>query len=410
MILNYIWIGLILLSVIVAFVQCFLYGHTEVFNTLLDSTFGSARSGFEISIGLTGVLSLWMGIMKVGERAGVVQTLSRGVTPFFSRIFPDIPKGHPVFGTMLMNFSANMLGLDNAATPMGLQAMREMQELNSEKEQASNSMIMFVVLGASGLTLIPTTIMAYRAQLGAAYPADVFLPILISTYVATLVGLLSVCAVQRIRIWDKVVLGVLGGLTALVGLTMWAATRMNQTQLDRFSSTVAAVILIGVICWFVIQATVRKVNAYDAFIDGAKDGFKTAIGIVPYLIAILVAVGMFRACGAMEMLEHGVAYLFEAIGINPEMAGAVPTALMKPLSGSGARGMMLEAMTVYGADSLVGRLCCMLQGTTDTTFYVLAVYFGSVGIKQTRHAVACCLLADLAGVVAAFVIANVWFG
>lgn len=410
MILNYIWIALVLLAVLMGLLQCLMNGDTAIFSDILNSTFDSAKNGFEISLGLTGVLSLWMGIMKIGERGGVVGSLSRVVTPFFSRIFPDIPKGHPVYGTMLMNVAANMLGLDNAATPMGLKAMGELQEMNGDKTKASNAMIMFVVLGASGLTLIPTTIMAYRAQLGAANPADVFLPILIATYMATLAGLLSVCVAQRIRLTDPVVWGTLVGLTGLVVAMVYGATRLSSSQLAHLSSAVAAILLLGVICWFVIQAMVRKVNVYDAFIDGAKGGFQTAVGIIPYLIAILVAVGMFRASGAMGLMEHGLAKLFALMGINPELSAAVPTALMKPLSGSGARGLMLEAMTTYGADSLVGRLCCMLQGTTDTTFYVLAVYFGSVGIKDTRHAVVCCLLADLAGVVTAFVLANLWFG
>lgn len=410
MILNYIWIGLVLLAILMGVVQCFCYGQTDIFSEILNSTFGSAKNGFEISLGLTGVLSLWMGIMKIGERGGVVGTLSKGVAPFFNRIFPEVPQGHPVYGSMLMNVAANMLGLDNAATPMGLKAMSELQELNTDKNRASNAMIMFVVLGASGLTLVPTTIMAYRAQLGAANPADIFLPILIATYAATLVGLLCCCAWQKIKIWDPVVLSVLVGLTGLVGLIVWGANRLPQETLTQVSSTAAAVILLGIITWFILQAMVRKVNVYDAFIDGAKDGFKTAVGIIPYLIAILVAVGMFRASGAMDLLEKGLAWMFGVCGINPDMAAAVPTALMKPLSGSGARGLMLEAMTTHGADSLVGRLCCILQGTTDTTFYVLAVYFGSVGIKDTRHAVACCLLADLAGAVAAFVVAGVFFG
>lgn len=410
MILNYIWIALVLLAVLMGLLHCLTSGDTAIFSDILNSTFDSAKNGFEISLGLTGVLSLWMGIMKIGERGGVVGSLSRVVTPFFSRIFPDIPKGHPVYGTMLMNVAANMLGLDNAATPMGLKAMGELQEMNGDKTKASNAMIMFVVLGASGLTLIPTTIMAYRAQMGAANPADVFLPILIATYMATLAGLLSVCVAQRIRLTDPVVWGTLVGLTGLVVAMVYGATRLSSSQLAHLSSAVAAILLLGVICWFVIQAMVRKVNVYDAFIDGAKGGFQTAVGIIPYLIAILVAVGMFRASGAMGLMEHGLAKLFALMGINPELSAAVPTALMKPLSGSGARGLMLEAMTTYGADSLVGRLCCMLQGTTDTTFYVLAVYFGSVGIKDTRHAVVCCLLADLAGVVTAFVLANLWFG
>jgi spore maturation protein SpmA len=410
MILNYIWISLILLAVLMGIVQAVCYGNVDIFSTILNSTFDSAKTGFELSLGLTGVLALWMGIMRIGEQAGAVNTLGKAINPFFSRIFPQIPKGHPVFGSMLMNIAANMLGLDNAATPMGLKAMTELQELNEDKSKASNAMIMFVVLGASGLTLIPTTIMAYRAQLGAANPADVFLPILIATYAATLVGLLSVCMVQKIKLNDPVVLGTIVGLTALVGLMVWGATQLSPHALSVVSAAVAAILLLGVICWFIIQAMSRHINVYDAFIDGAKGGFQTAIGIVPYLIAILVAVGMFRASGAMNLLEQGLAYVFAACGINPDMAGAVPTALMKPLSGGGARGLMLEAMTIHGADSLVGRLCCILQGTTDTTFYVLAVYFGSVNIKDTRHAVACCLLADLAGVVTAFAIAPIFFG
>ncbi|MBR6017588.1 MAG: hypothetical protein IK073_03085 [Paludibacteraceae bacterium] len=409
MILNYIWIALILLAVLMGIVQAVCFGQVDIFSEILNATFENAKTGFELSLGLTGVLSLWMGIMKVGERAGAVNTISRGVAPFFSRIFPEIPKGHPVFGSMMMNIAANMLGLDNAATPMGLKAMGELQELNTDKQKASNAMIMFVVLGASGLTLVPTTIMAYRAQLGAANPADVFLPILIATYVATLVGLVCVCAAQRIRMKDPVVLATLIGLTALVALLVWGATLLSPAALGKVSAAIAAILLLGIICWFVLQAAVQKINVYDAFIDGAKGGFQTAISIIPYLIAILVAVGMFRASGAMGLLEQGLAWCFAQCGINPDMAGAVPTALMKPLSGGGARGLMLEAMTTHGADSLVGRLCCILQGTTDTTFYVLAVYFGSVGIKDTRHAVACCLLADLAGAVAAFVLAGIFF-
>ena len=410
MILNYIWIGLIILAIIMGIIQAACYGNVDIFSDILNSTFGNAKTGFELSLGLTGVLSLWMGIMKIGERAGAVNSLGKAINPFFCRIFPEIPKGHPVFGTMLMNISANMLGLDNAATPMGLKAMGELQELNKDKSKASNAMIMFVVLGASGLTLIPTTIMAYRAELGAANPADVFLPILIATYVATLVGFLCVCLAQKIRLSDPVVLGTVVGLTGLVGLLVWGATLLDPKTLSTVSAAAAAIILLGVICWFVIQAMVKKINVYDAFIDGAKDGFKTAVGIIPYLIAILVAVGMFRASGAMDLLEHGIAWCFAQCGINPDLAGAVPTALMKPLSGGGARGLMLEAMTAHGADSLVGRLCCILQGTTDTTFYVLAVYFGAVNIKDTRHAVACCLLADLAGAIAAFAIAPIFFG
>jgi spore maturation protein SpmA len=409
MILNYIWISLILLAIIIGLIQAIWMGNISIFSDILNSTFINAKTGFELSLGLAGILSLWMGIMKIGEKAGAVNTIGKGVAPFFTRIFPEIPKKHPVFGSMLMNISANMLGLDNAATPMGLKAMGELQELNKDKSSASNAMIMFVVLGASGLTLIPTTIMAYRAQLGAVNPADVFLPILIATYVATLAGLIAVCIKQKIRMTDPVVLSTIIGLTGLVGLLIWGASQLSPHTLSIVSAASAAIILLAIIAWFILQAMIKKINVYDAFIDGAKDGFKTAVGIIPYLIAILVAVGMFRACGAMELLENGLAWCFNMCGINPDLAGAVPTALMKPLSGSGARGLMLEAMTTHGVDSLVGRLCCILQGTTDTTFYVLAVYFGSVSIKNTRHAVACCLIADLAGIIAAFAIAAIFF-
>ena len=410
MVLNYIWIGLILLAVVMGCVQFFAFGESTIFTEILNSTFASAKNGFEISLGLTGILALWMGILNIGQQGGVVNTLSRGVAPFFRRIFPEIPNQHPVYGTMFMNFAANMLGLDNAATPMGLKAMAELQELNKDKSKASNAMIMFVVLGVSGLTIIPTTIMAYRSQMGAANPADVFLPLLIATYFSTLGGLLACCVVQKIKIWDKVVLSVLGVLTTLMIALLILAQRLPEQTLSNVSALIAATALLATICWFIIQASIRKVNVYEAFIEGAKDGFKIAIGIIPYLIAILVAVGMFRASGAMGLLENGLAYIFSLVGINPDMAAAVPTAIMKPLSGSGARGLMIEAMATHGADSLVGRLCCILQGTTDTTFYVLAVYFGSIGIKNTRHAVACCLISDLIGAIAAFVVAGIFFG
>lgn len=410
MVLNYIWIGLILLSIVMGCVQFFAFGQSDVFSLILNSTFSSAKTGFEISIGLTGVLALWMGILNIGEKGGVVSTLSKGVAPFFSRIFPEIPRKHPVYGTMLMNISANMLGLDNAATPMGLKAMSELQELNTDKQRASNSMIMFVVLGASGLTIIPTAIMAYRAQLGAANPADVFLPLMLATSFSTLAGLIACCVAQHIRIWDKVILGTIGGLVIVVGGLLFLAQKLPEETLNTVSSLVAALLLLGVICWFIIQAMVKRINVYDAFTDGAKDGFKTAVGIIPYLIAILLAVGMFRASGAMGLIEYGIGQCFAWFGLNPDMAAAVPTAIMKPLSGSGARGLMIETMTTYGADSLAGRLCCILQGTTDTTFYVLAVYFGSVGIKDTRHAVVCCLISDIVGIIAAFVVGNLFFG
>lgn len=410
MVLNYIWLGLVLIAVLLGLIQAVVTGDCSIFTEILNSTFDNARTGFELALGLTGVLTLWTGIMKIGEKGGVVHTLSRGVAPFFNRIFPEVPRNHPVFGTMLMNVSANILGLDNAATPMGLKAMSELQELNPDKTKASNAMIMFITLGASGLTIVPTSIMAYRAQLGAANPADVFLPILIATYVSTLAGLLSCCIIQKINLLDKVVLGTIVGLTALMGGLVAGASMLSQEKLTTLSAAFAAIFLLGIITWFIIQAMVKKVNVYDTFIDGAQEGFKTAVSLIPFMVAILVAVGMFRASGAMGLLEQGLGWCFAQCGINPDMAGAVPSALMKPLSGGGARGLMLEAMTAHGADSLVGRTCCVLQGTTDTTFYVLAVYFGSVGIKNTRHAVACCLLSDFCGIIAAFILAGIFFG
>lgn len=409
MILNYIWIALILVAVIVGLVQCFAFGQTDIFTEILNSTFSSAKSGFEISLGLTGVLALWMGIMKIGEKAGVINRFSRLVSPFFTRIFPELPKGHPAFGSMLMNISATMLGIDNAATPLGLQAMREMQETNPDKTRASNSMIMFLVLVTSGLTLVPVSIMTYRAQLGAANPADVFLPILLATYFAAMAGFLSVAIIQKIKLWDKVILGTLGGLTAFVALIIWGAMLLPQEKVATLSGIIAAVLLLGVIVWFLVAGAVKKINVYDAFIDGAKDGFKTAVGIIPYLIAILVAVGMFRAAGAMDFLVRGTGWLFALCGLNTDFVPALPTALMRPLSGSGARGLMVDAMMQYGADSFVGRLVSILQGSTDTTFYILAVYFGSVNIKNTRYAVVCGLIADFFGILAAILLGYLFF-
>lgn len=409
MILNYIWIALIFIAVLVGIIQFAFFGQTDIFNQILNSTFDSAKSGFEISIGLTGALSLWLGIMKIGEKGGVVQAFSRVVAPFFTRIFPEVPKGHPAFGSMFMNISANMLGLDNAATPMGLKAMQQLQELNPQKERATNAMIMFLVLNTSGLTLVPVSIMVYRAQLGAANPADVFLPILLATYFSTLAGLISVCIAQKINMFNKVIIGVIGGMTAIIGLLLWGASLLPQDKLTTYSTVFASVLLLTVIVVFIIAAMRHKINVYDAFIEGAKDGFKTAIGIIPYLIAILVAVGMFRASGAMDLLVNGLGALFALIGLNTDFVPALPTALMKPLSGSGARGLMVDSMTQYGADSFVGRLVSILQGATDTTFYILAVYFGYVGIKDSRYAVVCGLIADLAGIIAAILIAYLFF-
>lgn len=409
MILNYIWIGLILIAVVVGIVQFAVFGQNEVFTEILNSTFSSAKSGFEISLGLTGVLALWMGMMKIGERGGVINQFSRVVSPFFTRIFPELPKGHPAFGSMLMNISATMLGIDNAATPLGLQAMKELQESNPDKTKASNSMIMFLVLVTSGLTLVPVSIMTYRAQLGAANPADVFLPILLATYFAAMAGLISVAIAQKINLLDKVVLGTLGGITVFVGLIIWGALSLPQETVSKWSAILAAVLLLAVIVWFVVAGMVRKINVYDAFIEGAKDGFKVAVGIIPYLIAILVAVGMFRASGAMNLLVSGMAWFFALCGLNTDFVPALPTALMRPLSGSGARGLMVDAMMQYGADSFVGRLVSIVQGSTDTTFYILAVYFGSVKIKDTRYAVVCGLIADFFGILAAIVLGYIFF-
>lgn len=409
MILNYIWIGLILLAVVMGIVQAVFFGQADIFTAILNSTFSSAKTGFEISIGLTGVLSLWMGIMKIGEQAGVIKQMSHVVSPFFSRIFPELPKGHPAFGSMLMNISATMLGIDNAATPLGLQAMRELQESNADKSKASNSMIMFMVLVTSGLTLVPVSIMTYRAQMGAANPADVFLPILLSTYFAAMAGFVSVAIIQKIKIWDKVILGTIGGLTVFVGLVLWGALSLPQEIVGYWSGIIAAVLLLGVICWFIIAGMVKRINVYDAFIDGAKDGFKTAVGIIPYLVAMLVAVGMFRASGAMDLLVSGITWLFALIGVNTDFVPALPTALMRPLSGSGARGLMIDAMVEYGADSFVGRLVSIVQGSTDTTFYILAVYFGSINVKDTRYAVVCGLIADFCGLVSAILLGYLFF-
>ncbi|MCF0191184.1 MAG: hypothetical protein HUJ96_07980 [Marinilabiliaceae bacterium] len=410
MVLNYIWIFFIVSAILVALISFLITGDVGMLQSLVDSTFSSAKSGFEISLYLTGVLSLWLGIMKIGEKGGAVGVLSRVVSPFFVRIFPGIPKGHKAFGSIVMNLSANMLGLDNAATPMGLQAMREMQELNEDKETATNAQIMFLVLNTSGLTIIPISIMAYRTQCGAANPADIFLPILITTFFSTLAGLLAVSVVQRINLLQRTVLAYLGGLSLLVALLLWSVSGMTSGQVERVSVLVSSIILLGVILVFVIMAAMRKVNVYDAFIEGAKDGFKTAVQIIPFLIAILVAVGLFRASGALDYVVDFIRWVVALFTDEVRFVDALPTAFMKPLSGTGARGFMIEAMNTYGADSYVGRLSCMFQGAADTTFYILAVYFGSVGIKNTRHAVTCGLIADLAGVVVAIILCGLFFG
>ncbi|MCQ2228980.1 MAG: spore maturation protein [Bacteroidales bacterium] len=409
MILNYIWIAFVLIAFVVGIVRLCM-GDADVVVAMVDSTFTSAKNGFEISLYLTGVLTLWLGIMKVGEAGGAVNVLSRLISPFFSRIFPGIPKGHPAMGSMVMNLSANMLGLDNAATPMGLKAMKEMQELNPDKEKATNAQIMFLVLNTSGLTIVPISIMAYRAQFGAANPADVFVPLLLTTFFSTMAGIVAVAAVQRINLLNRVVIAYLGGLSLLVASILYGVGHLPAESIKTYSTVASSVILLSVITGFVALAALRRVNVYDAFIEGAKDGFNTAIKIIPFLVAILVAVGLFRASGALDFIIECIRWFFSLFGTDTSFVDALPTAFMKPLSGSGARGFMLEAMTTYGADSFVGRLSCLFQGAADTTFYILAVYFGSVGIKDTRHAVACGLTADLAGIIAAILIGYLFFG
>lgn len=410
MVLNYIWIAFFLIAFAIAVVRLVVFGDVEVFPAIMDSTFASAKTAFEISLGLTGVLSLWLGVMKIGERGGLVALLARGLSPVFTKLFPEIPKGHPVVGNIFMNLAANMLGLDNAATPLGLKAMEGLQELNPKKDTASNAMIMFLVLNTSGLTVIPVSILVYRAQMGAAQPTDVFIPILLATFFSTLAGIIATSLYQRINLLNRVLLLTLGGVSLAVAGIMWGFSQLSREDMATVASTVANVVLFTIVVGFILAGVRKKVNVYDAFIEGAKDGFSTAVRIIPYLVAILVGIGVFRASGAMDWLVDGIAWLVGLTEADAEWVGALPTALMKPLSGSGARGMMVDAMATYGADSFVGRLSCIFQGATDTTFYILAVYFGSVGVRYTRHAVACGLLADLAGVVAAVAICYFFFG
>ena len=410
MVLNYIWVAFFLIAFIIALVKLIFLGDTEVFPAMMNSTFETSKTAIEISLGLTGVLSLWLGVMKIGERGGVVNALARVLSPLFTRLFPDIPKGHPVTGSIFMNIAANMLGLDNAATPLGLKAMEQLQELNPKKDTATNPMIMFLVLNTSGLTLIPVSIMVYRVQLGAANPTDIFIPILLATFCSTLAGIIITSLFQRINLLNKEMLLMLGGMCAIVAAIIWGFGQLDKDQMNVVSMSVANILLMTIIITFIISGIRKHVNVYDAFIDGAKDGFTTAVRIIPYLVAILVAIGVFRASGAMDFLIDGIKWVVAACGGNTDFVAALPTALMKPLSGSGARGMMVDTMTTYGADSFPGILSCIFQGSTDTTFYILAVYFGSVAIKYTRHAVACGLLADLAGIVSAIAIAYFFFG
>lgn len=407
MALNYIWIAFFLIGFAVALVRLIFFGDTEIFSQVMQGVFSDAKNGFEISIGLTGVLSLWLGFMKIGEKGGMITLLAKLIAPFFRKIFPEIPKDHPVYGTMMLNIAANMLGLDNAATPMGLKAMGEMQEFNKEKDTASNAQIMFLVLNTSGLTLIPTTIMVYRAQAGAADPTDVFLPILFATFFSTLIGFLAVAIVQRINIFNKTILLYLGTISALVFGLLFYLKSLPSDDLKIVSSVLGNVILFSIIISFFIAGIIKKVNIWDAFMEGAKDGFGVAIKIIPNLIAILVGIGIFRTVGGLDLICDGLAWCFESMGIDTDFVPALPTAFMKPLSGTGARGLMIDAMNTYGADSFVGKLSCIFQGATDTTFYIIAVYFGSVGIRKTRHAVGCGLIADFAGIVAAIIIAYI---
>ncbi len=409
MVLNYIWIFFFATAFAVALYRLVFMGDTEVFGVIIKSSFDMSRTGFEISLGLTGVLTLWMGIMKIGERGGAVGVMSRLISPFFRRLFPGLSANHPAHGSIMMNLAANMLGLDNAATPMGLKAMQQMQEVNPDSKSASDAQIMFLVLNTSGLTIVPVSIMVYRAQMGAANPTDIFIPILIATYFSTQVGLIAVALWQRINLFDKVILAYLGGGSAVLAGVIWYFSSLDKEALTVASNVVSNVVLFGIIISFIIMAAWRKINVYDAFIDGAKDGFATAVRIIPYLIAILVAIGVFRASGAMDILMGGIVKLVEGCGFNADWVNALPTALMKPLSGSGARGMMIDTMNTFGADSFAGRLASTFQGATDTTFYIIAVYFGSVGIKNTRYAVPCGLMADFAGIMAAIVVAYFFF-
>ena len=428
MVLNYIWIAFFIIAFVVALVRLVFFGDYDVFPAMMDSTFSSSKTAFEISLGLTGVLSLWLGIMKIGEQGGLVSALSRLLSPVFARLFPDIPKGHPVTGSIFMNIAANMLGLDNAATPLGLKAMEQLETVKREKiEQlkkekglsepeaerlkatASDPMIMFLVLNTSGLTLIPVSILVYRAQMGAAQPTDIFIPILLATFFSTLTGIIITSFYQRINLINRTLLLTLGGACALVAAIIWGFGQLDSLTMNRVSTSVANILLMTIIVGFIVAGMRKHINVYDAFVEGAKEGFTTAVRIIPYLVAILVGIGVFRASGAMDALISGIGSVVEASGLDSQWVGALPTALMKPLSGSGARGMMVDAMTTYGADSFVGRLSCIFQGSTDTTFYILAVYFGSVGIRHTRHAVTCGLLADLAGIIAAILICYLFF-
>jgi len=409
MVLNYIWIAFFVIAFVVALIRLIFWGDTQVFSEIMNSTFSSSKTAFEISLGLTGILSLWLGIMKIGENGGLISAFSRWLSPVLSKLFPEIPKGHPVMGAIFMNISANMLGLDNAATPLGLKAMKELQELNKDKKVASNPMIMFLVINTSGLTLIPISIMVYRAQLGAAQPTDIFVPIMISTFCAAIAGIIATSLFQRINLFNKAIFFFVGIISALIGGVICLFSILSKEEIGTYSTLFANVFLFSIILCFIASGIRKKINVYETFVEGAKEGFSTAVRIIPYLVAILVGVAVFRASGTMDLITKGIEYIVKLSGLDSSFVGGLPTALMKPLSGSGARGLMVDAMKTYGADSFVGRLSCIFQGSTDTTFYVLAVYFGSVGIRKTRHAVACGLIADLAGVITAISVCYLFF-
>lgn len=409
MVLNYIWIAFFVVAFLVALCKTIIFGDTEIFTALVNSTFDSSKSAFEIAIGLTGLLAFWLGIMKIGEKSGMINSLSRFLSPVLCKLFPDIPKGHPALGSIFMNLSANMLGLDNAATPLGLKAMDQLQELNPKKDTATNPMIMFLVINTSGLILIPISIMMYRAQMGAAQPTDIFIPTLITTTISTMVGITVVSISQHINLFNKAILSLVGGIAVFFSLLMWLFITVSRETMGTYSTLVANIILFGIIITFISWGMWKKANVYDAFIEGAKDGFNTAVRIIPYLVAFLVGIGVFRASGAMNILVDGIGYLVGLTGVDTTFVGALPTALMKSLSGSGANGLMIDTMQQYGADSLVGRMSCVVRGASDTTFYILAVYFGSVGITKTRNAVTCGLLADLSGIIAGILISYLFF-
>lgn len=410
MALNYLWIAFFLIAFVVGLARLIFFGDMDVFPDMMNATFDSAKTGFDISLGLTGALTLWMGLMKIGERGGMVNIMSRAIGPFFSRLFPELPKNHPAYGNMMMNIAANMLGLDNAATPVGLKAMKELQESNPKKDTASNAQIMFLVLNTSGLTIIPISVMAIRATEGAVNPSDIFLPILLATFFSTVVGIIAVSVVQRINLWDKVIMAYLGSFTIAIGGFIWFLSTLSREQVNTVSLLGANLLLFTIIILFIMMAIRKKVNVYDTFIDGAKEGFGIAIKIIPFLVAILVAIAVFRESGTMDFIIGGISRFFAFIGLDTSFVDALPTAFMKPLSGGAARGMMVDALRTFGVDSFTGRMASTIQGSTDTTFYVIAVYFGSVGVKKTRHAVGCGLIADFAGILASILLAYLFFG